>query len=206
MRSQYLCSVVPIGFVPVVFAGVVACRNVYSALRFEVSYGERALRCGAQIVEKINLYAVCREDISHSFGKQARVVATVVAHYYRDLLLVFKVHFKVIGKPLCSHSNGVDVHSVGACAHDAAQATRSELEVFIERLYKRVFVVAVQHVLDSLSCCFVESRSKPLSCFLFTLVNKFFVLHSYLIVLLRAVLASLMQCYNIVDTACALLP
>ena len=179
--SQHLCAVVPISLVAIVFARVVARCNVHTALRFEVSNGERTFRCRTQILEKINLNAVCRENVGNGFGEQTRIVAAVVAYHYRDLLLVLEVYFKVIGKSLRCHTNGVDVHTVRACAHNAAQTARSKLKVFVKRLNKKVFVLAVHHFLNSLAGCFVESRSEPLCCFLLALGNKFFVLHSFLI-------------------------
>ena len=118
VRSQNLCSVFPIGLITVIFFGVMTRCNVNTALAFEMSDGERTLGSGAHIIKKIHLNIIRRENVGNGFGKQTAVITTVMTNNYRDLRLVWKVLFKIIGQSLCSHAHRIDVHSVTASSHN----------------------------------------------------------------------------------------
>ena len=107
--------------------------------------GVGAFRCWAHIVKQICLYAVCREDVGHCLGKEAAVVAAVVAHYNGNAVSVSKILFKVVGETLCCHTDCIDVHAVGAGAHNAAKTARAEFQVFIETFYQVCLVGVVKH-------------------------------------------------------------
>ena len=64
-------------------------------------------------------------------------------------LLAREVLAQVVGKPLCGSAYRVDVHAVGTHAHDAAQAARTEFEIFVEALDK-LFHIVVHQVFDLL--------------------------------------------------------
>ena len=63
--SQHLCAVVPVGFVAVIFAGVVRSGDVDSGLAAQLTDGKRNLRCGSEALEEVHFDAVGREDVSH---------------------------------------------------------------------------------------------------------------------------------------------
>ena len=67
------------------------------------------------------------------FRKKAAIVAAVVSDCHFDFF-VWEGFFQVVGQTLCGHAYGVDIHTVGADTHDAAQASCSEFEILIEAL------------------------------------------------------------------------
>ena len=173
VRSEHLCAVVPVGFVAVIFLGVVAGRKDNTALAAQVANGKRHFGRGAHVVEQVNLDAVGREDVGGSFGKEAAVVAAVVTYHHGDLLHVLKVQVKVVSQALRGSAHGVFVHAVGSCAHDAAQTARAEFERAVEGVDEFRFVLILQHGFHGLlGFCVVAGRSHPLLGHLLTLSNE----------------------------------
>ena len=99
---------------------------------------------------------------------------------HHGALLAGECFQDVVGKALCSHAYDVLVHAVGTGTHDATQATRSELQVAIERVDELRLVLIVKHGLYSLACLFVESRRQPLLRSRLTLGDQLcIVVHKY---------------------------
>ena len=130
----HLRAVVPIGFVAVVFLRVVAGGDVHTRLTAQPTDGKRDLRRGAHIVKQIDADAVGRKDVGRRLGKLAAVVATVVTHHHRNLRQVGKTLQQVVGQSLRGQPHHIDVHAVGAHAHQSAQPTGAELKVLIESI------------------------------------------------------------------------
>ena len=181
VRSKHLCTVCPVCLISVVLTRIVACRDVYAALTSEVAYCERAFRRRTHIVEEIYLDTVCREYVSNGLGKQAAVVAAVVAYNNRNLLHAGKVLLQIVCQSLCCKPYGIYVHAVASCAHDAAQSARTELEVLVEALYKVGFVFFFQHFFYCGTRISVERRRQPFLSFLLTLLNQFGVIFHIII-------------------------
>ena len=172
---EHLRAVLPVSLVAIVLTRVVAGRQVDTALRLEVSDGERALRRGAHLVEEVDLDAVGREDIGHRAGVEVGVVAAVVTDDGADLLAVLEALLQIVGESLRRHADGIDVHAVGARAHDAAQSARSKFQVAVERLNQFRLVGIVEHGLNGMARILVEVGSEPLLCFRLALGDQFFV-------------------------------
>ena len=75
-----MCAVIPIGFVTIVLAGVVAGGDIHTRLATEVAEGERNFGSGTEVFEEVNLNPVGREDIGDRFCKQTAVVTAIVAN------------------------------------------------------------------------------------------------------------------------------
>ena len=148
VRSHQLAAVVPIGLVAVILLGVVAGSHHHARLASEVAHGKRKLRSGTQSLEQIDMEAVCGQHIGSNLGKLAAVVTAVVAHSGLDGIGRGKALLHIVSQALSGHSHRVFVHAVGAHAHNAAQATRAELQTAVETLVQLVRVI--HHVADSL--------------------------------------------------------
>ena len=171
MRSQHLCSIVPVGLIAIVFARIVRCRHIDTSLTTKLTDGKRDLRRGTQTLEEIDLDAVSREDVSHTFGKHPAVITAVMTHDHSGLD-VGEGFVDVVGKALCGHAHDVLVHTVRACTHNAAQTTRTELQVLVEGIDEGALVLIVEHCLNFLACLLVKGRSKPLLCQCLALCDK----------------------------------
>ena len=145
VRSQYLCTIVPIGLVTIVFARIMAGRDIHTGLTTQFTDSKGYLGRGTQVVEQIDLDAVGREDVGRNFSKLTAVVTAVVSYDNRDLLQIGKVLVQVVGHALCSSAYSIDVHAVAARAHNAAQSARTKLEVLVEALNKFSLVLILQH-------------------------------------------------------------
>ena len=143
VRSKHLSTVFPIGLVAVVFLGVVAGSDVHAGLCAKLTDGEADFRRRTKALEEINLDAVGREDVGNGLGKEATIVAAVVTDNNAEALLTRESLVDVVGKALRSHADDVLVHTVGACAHDAAQSTCTELEVLIEGINEGSLVLVL---------------------------------------------------------------
>ncbi len=121
MWGKYLCTIGPVSLVSVVFFGIMRCGNVDAALASEMKYGEGQLGGWLDGLERISLDAEGREDVAAGLGKVFGVVTHIVAYDNRNLRQVGKSLFEVVGQTLCGSSYGIDVHAIGARAHDAAQ-------------------------------------------------------------------------------------
>ena len=180
MRREHLRAVVPISLVTVVLLGVVAGCDIHTTLTAEVTDGVRNLGSGTQILEKIDLYSIGREDVSRNFGKQTAVVTAVVAHNNRNLLKVFEALVQIVGQALCGTTHCIDVHTVASCAHNTAQATCTKLKLFVKSINKGGLILVVEHCLNLLTCFLVISGREPLVGLLCYHFNKFLI-HRFLL-------------------------
>ena len=63
VRSQHLCTVVPISFIAVIFTWIMASRDIDAALATQMTNSEGHFRRRTQIVEQIDLNTVSRENV-----------------------------------------------------------------------------------------------------------------------------------------------
>ena len=183
VRSKYLCTVIPISLVAVVFFRVVACSQIDTALATEVADSEGNFRSRTQILEEINLDTVCRENIGRDFGELAAVVTAVVTHHNRDLPFVLEAFVQIVCQSLGSRTYRIDIHAVAACTHDAAQTARSEFQVFIKALYQFGFIWIFQHSFHFSLSFGIVCRGKPFFGFLSHLFNQLLIFHKTFFIL-----------------------
>ena len=130
--SQYLCTIVPICLVTVVFLRIVRSSQNDTALATEVTDGERHFRCRTHVVKQIYFDTIGRENISRSFRKQTAVVTAVVTYYYRNLRQILEVLLQIIGKSLSGSTYCINVHTVATYPHDTAQTACTKFQILIE--------------------------------------------------------------------------
>ena len=183
VRRKYLRTVIPIGFIAVVFFRVVACGQIDTALATEVTNGERHFRSRTQVIEQINLDTVRRENISRDFSELAAVVTAVVTHYDGDLLFVLEAFVQIVRQSLGSRAYCIDVHTVAARTHDTAQTTCSEFQVFIKTFYQFGLIWIFQHSFHFSLSFGIISRGKPFFSFLSDLFNQFLIFHKTISIL-----------------------
>ena len=159
--SDHLSAVAPVCLVAVVFLRVVACSHHYAALASEFADSVAHLGHGTAGIEEIHLDAVGREDVGGEFGELAGVVAHVVTDSHRDLREILEAVVEVVGEALGCSAYGVDVHAVGAYAHDSAESAGAEFEVFIECVDELCLVFIVKHSLNSLASLLVILGAEP---------------------------------------------
>ena len=128
-------------------------------MAFQLADGEAQFGRRTQCVEQKNGESVRGENVGDALGEHTRIIAAVMAHGDPDLL-AREVLAQVVGKPLCGSAYRVDVHAVGTHAHDAAQAARTEFEVFVKALDK-FFHIVVHQVFNLLLGSFVIVAVKP---------------------------------------------
>ena len=146
VRGRHLRTISPVGLVAVVLLGVVRGGNNHARVTLELADREAQLGGRTQGVEEENREAVRGEDVGHTLGEHARVVAAVVADRHANLL-AREVLLQVVGQALRCSAHRVDIHAVGAHAHNAAQAAGTEFEVFVEALHEFLHIV-VDQILD----------------------------------------------------------
>ncbi len=176
--SQHLCTIVPISLVAVVLTRVVAGGDVHTSLSTQLTDGEGNFRRGTQALEKISLNAVGREDVSHRFGKQSRVVAAVMTHHHAQVFLAGECLQNVVGKTLCGHTHDVLVHAVRTSTHDATQTTCTKFQILIKRIDQGCLVLCIEHCLHFSLRFGIESWREPFLSLSRTLLNQF-VVHNY---------------------------
>ena len=154
VRCDNLRSIVPINLVAVVLFGVVRSGYNHAALAAQIADCEREFGCRTQRIKQIDFDSVCHEDSSGSLAEGAAVVAAVVSqrHLY---LFASKLLEQIVAKALCGHPHGVDIHSVGASAHNSAQAACAEFQIAVERLNEFILIV-FHHIFHLLLCLFVD--------------------------------------------------
>ena len=101
------------------------------------------LGSGTDVVEDVHVDAVGGKDVRCDARELAAVVAAVVGD--TDLEVVsLDVLEDVVGESLRGHSDRVFVHAVGAYAHDAPEASGTELEVLVECILEPGRVVVAE--------------------------------------------------------------
>ena len=135
------------------------------------AYAVAEFRGRTDVVEKVDVQAVCAEHVSGYLCELAAVIATVVGD--ADLKVVsLDILENVVCKPLGGHSDSVLVHPVGADTHDAAETAGTELEIAVERILE-ICLRAFHKGFHFIPCLLVEFFAEPaLSC-------SFVVSHMY---------------------------
>ena len=144
--SQYLGTVIPVSLVTVIFFRIVGSRKDDSTLATQLANSKRHFRSRTHVVEQIYLYAICGKNIGRKLGKQAAVVTTVMAYHHSNFFQILEILVQIIGQALRSCPHRVNVHTVRAYSHDAAQTARSEFQILIERLHQLRLVGIVEHL------------------------------------------------------------
>ena len=132
MRSQHLCTIIPICLITVVFFRIVRSSQNDTTLATEVTDSKRHFRSRTHIIKQIYFNAIGRENISRSLCKQTAVVTTVVTYYYRNLRQILEVLLQIIGKPLSGSTYCINVHTVATYPHDTAQTACTKFQILIE--------------------------------------------------------------------------
>ena len=143
--SQYLCTIVPICLVTVVFLRIVRSSQNDTALATEVTDSKRHFRSRTHIVKQIYFNAIGRENICRCLCKQTAVVTAVMTDYYRNLWQVFEVLLQIVGKPLSGSTYRIDIHTIATYSHDTTQTTSTKFKVFVESFNKFGFIIVFQH-------------------------------------------------------------
>ena len=159
VRRHQLAAVTPIGLVAVVFLRVVRRRQHHARLTFEIAHRETQFRSGTHIVEQIDREAIGSKHVGRDFGELATVVAAVVRNGGTQFL-AWETALYIVGQALRGHTDGVAVHTVGAHAHNAAQAARAEFKAAVETLVQ-FFGVLSLHLADSGLCFFIVCSFEP---------------------------------------------
>ena len=76
-------------------------------------------------------------------------------HCHGNLRHVGECFLEVVCKALGGSTHGVDVHTVGACTHDAAQTACAEFKVFVEAFNEQCGVFCLKHLLHFGACGFI---------------------------------------------------
>ncbi len=85
-----------------------------------------------------------------------------MAHSHADLGEILEGFLEIVGEALGGGTHGVDVHAVGAGAHDAAQTAGAELELTVEALDELGLILGVEHTLHFGTGLGVIFVAKPL--------------------------------------------
>ena len=79
----------------------------------------------------------------------------------RDLRQVLEAVLEIVGEALGGGADSVDVHAVGAGAHDTAQATCAEFQILVESLDQLRLILGVKHAAHLLARLLVIIGSQP---------------------------------------------
>ena len=120
MGSEHLCPVRPISLIAVVFLWVVRGGDHYAALAAKFTNSKGYLGRRTKALEEIDLDAVSREDLSGDACEDITIITAIMADNYRDFGEGSESLLEVVRQALCSGSDGVAVHAIGAYAHDSA--------------------------------------------------------------------------------------
>ena len=183
VRSKYLCTIIPISLITIIFSRIMTCCDIDTTLATKVTDSKRNFRCRTQIVEEIYLDTVCREDICRNPGKLVAIVTAVITYHYRNLFFILEAFVQIVGKALCSCTYRVNIHTVSSCAHYTAQATRSELQILIKAIYQFGFIFILQHAFHFHLSFGIISRGEPSLGFLSYLFDKFLIFHIIIVIL-----------------------
>ena len=96
VRSDHLCTVVPVSLVTIVFFRVMRSCQDDTALASQFTDSKRHFRCRAKVFEQVHFYTVSREDICRDFGKLAAIVTAIMADNNFDLIQIGKFLFQII--------------------------------------------------------------------------------------------------------------
>ena len=160
-----LTAVFVVHLVAVVLRGVVAGGDVYAHVGAVAAHHIGQVGRGHALPRYIHLYAVFRQNGCRHLGKLLRIVAGIVG----DGAACFAQTAHIRRHSLRGAADGVDVHSVCARPHYAAQSRRAEGQIAAESLLQLLVAVycrkAFYHLL-------VGGVLLPIRIFLFVVVHK----------------------------------
>ena len=157
VRSQHLCTIIPVSLVAVVLTRVVAGSDIHTTLATEMTDGKAHFRSWTKVVEEINVNTVCRENLSNSLSEKAGVVTAVMTYNDTNLVTSNEVLVEVVRKSLSCSAYRVDIHAVRTSTHNATESTRTELQSLIEAVDEARLVVCLHHCLSSSLCFCVKN-------------------------------------------------
>ena len=120
MGSEHLCPVRPISLIAVVFLLGLCEAVIITPLWQPVHEYKGYLGRRTKALEEIDLDAVSREDLSGDACEDITIITAIMADNYRDFGEGSESLLEVVRQALCSGSDGVAVHAIGAYAHDSA--------------------------------------------------------------------------------------
>ena len=164
VRGYHLCTIVPVGFVAVVFLRIVGSGKNNAALAAEMTDSKRNFGSRAQVFEKIHLDAVGREDVGRNFSKFPTVVTAVVTDDHTDLRQRGKLSFQVVAQALSSSTHGVNVHPVSAGTHDATQTSGTKFQIFVKCFNQQRFIRSIKHLAYFCLCFGIIITVQPHLC------------------------------------------
>ena len=126
MLGRKLCTVLPVSFIAVIFLGIVACCDVDARNTAEVAQGKGKLGRRAQIVEKINLDAVCGKNRCGTLRIETGVFSAVVGDGNAAFTGIF--FLDQFAEPLCCLHDRINIHSGKSGCHDAAKTCGTETQ------------------------------------------------------------------------------
>ena len=147
--SKHLCTIIPISLVAIVLTRVVAGSDVHTTLATEVTNSEAHFWRWTKVVEKININAVSRENLSTSLSKKTRIVAAIVTYHHTNLIASCKVLVQIVGKSLSCSTYRVDIHAVCTSTHDATESTCTKLKCLIEAIDEARLIFSLNQSLGS---------------------------------------------------------
>ena len=153
-----LAAVVSVYLVSVVLGRVVACCYHYAGAAVQCSYcpGQHGGR--HEFLVDVYLDTVGSENLCCALGEVVGLDTAVAGDSHGLLLAACE---NILSKTLSSLLYGVYVHSVGACADNAAESAGAELEVAVEAVVFAVLVVlnALKFLLEvGVSDCLSEPQ------------------------------------------------
>ncbi len=125
-----LAAVGAVYLVAVVFGGVMACGNNDTRAAAESPYSIGKHRRRHKLAVDVYLYAVCSKNCGSFLGENVGLYAAVVSDSHRGICGESLVN--IVCKTLCCSAYSINVHSVGACADNAAQTARTKFKIAVK--------------------------------------------------------------------------
>ena len=97
-------------------------------------YGKGKHRRGTERVEQIGQNPVGGENLDTFHCKLCGMIPRVIGNDNAAAAKRRTVVFQFVGKPLGCLANGVDIHTVGAGAHDAAQSAGAKFQIAVKAI------------------------------------------------------------------------
>ena len=152
MGGCYLCAVLPVSLVSVILRGIVACGDDNTGNAAQCAECKGKLRCGAQGFKDIGFDAVCCQAACSLVCKFGGLVTGIKGN--GNAFFLSSLFDNVVCQSLCCFSDGIHIHTVGACSDDAAQSAGSKFQFLIKTLFDFLLVIFDRQKL--LFGCFVK--------------------------------------------------
>ena len=160
--GSQLGTIVPIGFVAVIFFGIVRGCNHHSRIGFQLSDCKRQLGSGSHVFKQKDLEAIGCHYPCGCESKVATIVTAVVRYDTANFSLGFLL-LDIVAKSLCCHRYGNEVHAICSQSHDASQSSRSKFQGSVKGIVEFLGIF-FPHAEDFLLCAFVYATIQPSVC------------------------------------------